>query len=114
MSDAKDEAALNSANPWREEITNTINGDNHFRSSDWYRLRDELDDLYAMRKRLNDLEVFVRNLLWDAHPECCGEPSIGATYMGQNEKVCCGCPNSDTLNDAQIVMSLRAKFPEAA
>ncbi len=66
----------------------------------------------ALEDKIASIDYFVRNLLWDAHPECCGQPSIGATYMGQNEEVCCGCPEYDTLNDAQIVMSLRAKFPE--
>ena len=50
-----------------------------------------------------DAEAFVRNLLWDAHPECCGRPTWGVE--------CCGQSTYDTLNDAQIVASLRAKFP---
>jgi hypothetical protein len=58
-------------------------------------------------------EAFVRDLLWSDHPECCGSPVVGAEYMGQQEMVCCGCPEPMPLNDAQIVASLRAKFPEA-
>jgi len=25
--------------------------------------------------------------------ECCGNPVVGAQYMGQNEMICCGDPN---------------------
>ena len=31
--------------------------------------------------------------------------------MGAQEMVCCGDPSMDTLNDWQIVNTLRAKFP---
>lgn len=61
---------------------------------------------------LTDAESFVRSLLWDVHPECCGCPVVGAEYMGQQEQVCCGQPEMDTLNDKQIVASLRERFPE--
>ena len=53
----------------------------------------------------------VRSLLWDAHPECCGCPVVGTEYMGAREMVCCGEPSMDTLNDKQIVNTLRAEFP---
>lgn len=56
----------------------------------------------------------VRALLWDEHPECCGSPVVGAEYMGQQEMVCCGCPEPALLTDAQIVASLRALLPEDA
>lgn len=59
-----------------------------------------------------DVEAFVRDLLWNDHLECCGSPVVGAEYMGQQEQVCCGCPEPALLNDAQIVASLRARFPE--
>ena len=68
------------------------------------RLRAEL----AACKR--DAEL-VRSLLWDAHPECCGCPVVGTEYMGAREMVCCGEPSMDTLNDKQIVNTLRAEFP---
>ena len=55
--------------------------------------------------------AFVRNLLWDEHPECCGCPVVGAIYMGEQEMVCCGQPEPALLNDRQIVASLRVKFP---
>jgi len=58
-------------------------------------------------------EQQIRALLWDEHPECCGSPVVGAEYMGQQEMLCCGCPEPALLNDAQIVASLRAMFPEA-
>jgi hypothetical protein len=57
---------------------------------------------------------WVESLLWDEHPECCGSPVVGAEYMGQQEVVCCGCPEGALLNDAQIVATLRAKFPKRA
>ena len=57
-------------------------------------------------------EAFVRDLLWNTHPECCGCPVVGAEYMGSTEWVCCGQPSRDTLNDAQIVASLRERFPD--
>ena len=55
---------------------------------------------------------FIRDLLWNEHPECCGQPVVGAEYMGQSEELCCGCPEPAMLNDARIVATLRAKFPE--
>src|SRR5687768_4195582 len=61
---------------------------------------------------------FVRMLLWDEFPECCGSPieDTGGAYMGQRETVmaCCGKPEAAPLADAQIVASLRERFPEAA
>lgn len=71
-------------------------------------LRALLADLDAVRA----IEDEVRHLLWGAHPECCGRPCVGAEYMGQSEMVCCGEFDSDTLSDAQIVVSLRARFPQ--
>ena len=59
-------------------------------------------------------EAFVRDLLWNDQPECCGSPVVGAEYMGAQEMVCCGNPEPALLNDAQIVASLRARFPEIA
>jgi hypothetical protein len=59
-----------------------------------------------------DAESFVRMLLWDTFPECCGNPVVGAEYMGSQEMVCCGNPEPAELNDAQIVASLRQRFPE--
>jgi hypothetical protein len=60
-------------------------------------------------------EEFVRMLLWDEFPECCGSPveSYGGEYMGQREVVmaCCGCPEPAPLSDAQIVAQLRERFP---
>jgi hypothetical protein len=55
----------------------------------------------------------VRALLWEEHPECCGQPVVGAEYMGSVEFICCGNPEPALLNDAQIVASLRAMFPPA-
>jgi hypothetical protein len=60
-----------------------------------------------------DAEHFVRMLLWDEFPECCGNPTVGAEYMGVQEQVCCGCPEGALLSNAQIVASLRERFPEA-
>lgn len=54
----------------------------------------------------------ISALLWDMHPECCGNPCVGAQYMGQNEMICCGQPQYDLLTDAQIVSSLRSLLPE--
>ena len=71
-------------------------------------IRALLADLDAMRA----IEDEVRHLLWGTHPECCGRPCVGAQYMGQSEMVCCGEFDSDTLSDAQIVVSLRARFPQ--
>lgn len=71
-------------------------------------LRALLADLDAVR----GIEDEVRHLLWGTHPECCGRPCVGAEYMGQCEMVCCGEFDSDTLSDAQIVVSLRARFPQ--
>jgi hypothetical protein len=63
----------------------------------------------------NDPETFVRMLLWDTFPECCGCPveDYGGEYMGQRETVmsCCGNPEPALLNDTQIVASLRERFP---
>lgn len=59
-------------------------------------------------------ETYVRSLLWDEFPECCGNPvtNYGGEYMGQREEVqsCCGCPEPASLSNAQIVASLRARF----
>jgi hypothetical protein len=61
---------------------------------------------------------FVRMLLWDDFPECCGCPvaDTGGEYMGQRETVmaCCGNPEPAKLSDAQIVAMLRERFPEVA
>jgi hypothetical protein len=57
---------------------------------------------------------FIHELLWGEYPECCGNPVVGAEYMGQEEMVCCGCPEPSQLSDAQIVAALRERFPEAA
>lgn len=61
-----------------------------------------------------DAETFVRDLLWNEHPECCGCPVVGAEYMGQQEQVCCGNPEFNTLNDRQIVATLRSTFRDSA
>lgn len=66
----------------------------------------------ATIKALRDEVDFVRMLLWDDFPECCGCPEVGAQYMGQNEMVCCGCPEPALLGDKQIVASLRERFPK--
>jgi len=58
-----------------------------------------------------ETEAFVRDLLWNDHPECCGCPVVGAEYMGAQEMTCCGNPEPALLNDKQIVASLRARFP---
>lgn len=55
-------------------------------------------------------EEFVRMLLWDDFPECCGRPCVGAEYMGQQEMICCGEPERQPLSDAQIVAALRERF----
>lgn len=94
-------------NPWRESLENCINGSNYLRASEYSALADHID--------AQAIEIeFVRHLLWDAHPECCGQPVAGAEYMGSTEWVCCGAPQYDALNDAQIVASLRERFPEQA
>jgi hypothetical protein len=59
-------------------------------------------------------DALIRSLLWDEHPECCGSPVVGAEYMGQQEMVCCGCPEPALLNDAQIVATLRTRFPRGS
>lgn len=59
-------------------------------------------------------EEFVRRLLWDMFPECCGRPVVGAQFMDSQEIVCCGCPEPVLLSDAQIVASLRERFAERA
>lgn len=59
-----------------------------------------------------EIEPWLRALLWDEHLECCGRPVVGAEYGGMQEQVCCGCAELSLLNDAQIVASLRAAFPE--
>ncbi len=72
-----------------------------------------LDKAFAATEQPKDAaEAFVRDLLWNDQPECCGRPVVGAEYMGQQEMVCCGCPEPSSLNDAQIVASLRARFQE--
>lgn len=55
-------------------------------------------------------EDFVRMLLWDDFPECCGRPVVGAEYMGQQEMLCCGEPERQPLSDARIVAALRERF----
>lgn len=57
--------------------------------------------------------AFVRDLLWSDHLECCGMPT--ATNHGVHgwEEHCCGRPEPALLNDAQIVATLRARFPNA-
>jgi hypothetical protein len=62
--------------------------------------------------RLQSAEEFVRMLLWDDFPECCGKPVVGAEYMGQQEMICCGNAEPAQLSDAQIVASLRERFPQ--
>jgi hypothetical protein len=69
----------------------------------------EVDRLKAEREALR---AKVHALLWDEHAECCGAPVVGAEYMGQQQMVCCGCPERVTLNDAQIVATLRELVPE--
>lgn len=54
----------------------------------------------------------MQSLLWDEHLECCGSPQVGAEYMGQQELVCCGCPEPALLNAEQIVATLRAHYPD--
>lgn len=55
-------------------------------------------------------ESFVRHLLWGIHRECCGNPQFDSNSLGGER--CCGRPEVTDLNDAQIVGSLRAMFPE--
>ena len=71
----------------------------------------EGDAIAALQAEPQPDAAFVRNLLWDEHPECCGCPVVGAIYMGEQEMVCCGQPEPALLNDRQIVASLRVKFP---
>jgi hypothetical protein len=60
-------------------------------------------------------EQFVRSLLWDDFPECCGCPTEGhpgdGYFQPPDGPQCCGCPEAVKLNDAQIVASLREQFP---
>ena len=60
-------------------------------------------------------EQFVRSLLWDHFPECCGCPTEGhpgdGYFQPPDGPQCCGCPEAVKLNDAQIVASLREQFP---
>lgn len=72
------------------------------------RIRRILTALTAAQARVEAVET----LLWDDHPECCGNPVVGAMYMDQIEMVCCGCAEPVLLNDAQIVATLRQQFPE--
>lgn len=55
---------------------------------------------------------YIHSLLWDEFPECCGQPVVGAEYMGQQEMICCGNAVPERLSDAQIVAALREQFPE--
>lgn len=61
---------------------------------------------------------FVRGLLWDHFPECCGCPAEGhpgdGYFQPPDGPQCCGCPEAVKLNDAQIVASLRERFPTPA
>lgn len=70
--------------------------------------------LSAVPESPSSVEAYVRDLLWSEHPECCGSPVVGATYLDQQEFVCCGCPEPALLNAKQIVATLRMKFPEVA
>jgi hypothetical protein len=77
----------------------------------------ELDRLRAAlsaSKQGGKAEETVLDLLWNDYPECCGNPEVGAEYMGQREMICCGCPEPALLNDKQIVAALRAQFPAPA
>ncbi len=56
-------------------------------------------------------EQGIRHLLWGLHPECCGRVIFDENTLGGER--CCGRPDLADLNDAQIVSSLRAMFPEA-
>jgi hypothetical protein len=53
----------------------------------------------------------VRSLLWDTFPVCCGNYQ---NDQNSYDPVCCGCPDGDTLADADIVTQLRAAFPDVA
>jgi hypothetical protein len=55
-----------------------------------------MDEKPTVEVPQQDAESFVRMLLWDTFPECCG------------------CPEPASLSDAQIVASLRERFPEVA
>jgi hypothetical protein len=57
----------------------------------------------------SEVETFVRMLLWDDFPECCGNPTV-ADRGDHQEQECCGCPERVGLSDAQIVGHLRERF----
>ena len=56
-----------------------------------------------------DAETLIRDLLWNEHPECCGQPADGCD---RGDLVCCGMFEPAMLNDKQIVATLRARFPD--
>jgi hypothetical protein len=77
-------------------------------NSSTYSARDTVGTIEAAPQ---SAEEFVRMLLWDDFPgECCGQPVVGAEYMGQQEMLCCGNPEAARLTDAQIVAALRERF----
>jgi hypothetical protein len=47
--------------------------------------------------------------------ECCGSPQVGAEYMGQQEIICCGCPEpSGKTPDHLLWFELRVAVEEIA
>lgn len=61
-------------------------------------------------------ETFLRDLLWGEVQVCCGNyhAGYGGEYMGQVEMVpvCCGCPDVERSDGAQILAVLRARVPD--
>ena len=95
-------------NPWMGTMLDVLND---------YKAAAEVEAaerrrLAAEVEALRPDAAFVRDLLWNEQPECCGNYVVGAQYMGDTEIICCGCPEPTMLNDAQIVASLRGRFVE--
>lgn len=85
-------------------------------------IRSALEDLqrnaYAEGRKdeREEQETFLRDLLWGEAQQCCGNyhAGYGGEYMGQVEMVpvCCGCPDVERNDDAQILAVLRARVPD--
>jgi hypothetical protein len=77
-----------------------------------------LEHAYAEGRKdeREEQETFLRDLLWGEAQVCCGNyhAGYGGEYMGQVEMVpvCCGCPDVERNDDAQILAVLRARVPD--
>jgi hypothetical protein len=49
----------------------------------------------------------------EAQFECCGDPVVGAEYMGEVERICCGTPIVSREAADDVADAIRARFPEA-